>query len=178
LQPRLHFPRPNALFRRPPGLYSEVRSDVFSKANQPYNVANTQAEVIMPAKVKWESDERLAVLMEFEGECTFPEFHEASAQAHNLIRSVSHKVDLIVWHKGTFPPGNLMLHFKAAMKDQPANIGHVVVINPKMKPFLIKLADVFSKVFPAKSPIKVVNTLDDAHAVLVKRPVDTKIPAN
>jgi hypothetical protein len=117
-------------------------------------------------KVSWDTQLDAAVILKSEGICSFAEFYEAVDQAHALIASADYPVDLIVWHEGTFPPGNILFHFSKAMKDQPLNTGLVVVVNSTMKPYLMKLADIVERVLPTKSKTKIAGSIEEAHDIL------------
>ncbi len=129
----------------------------------------------MPFTVGWDQDIESTVLIEFEGLCTFDEFHAAVAEAHSLIRGVGHTVDVIAWHRGMFPPGNLLFHITAVMKDQPPNTGLVVIIAPTLSTYLMKLVAVIEKLFPTKSKTRIVGTIEQARVLLTVGAPDAQV---
>src|SRR5690349_7747028 len=110
--------------------------------------------------VAWDQQADAAVILKSEGICSFADFYAAVDQAHSLIASVDYPVDLIIWHEGTFPPGNMLFHFSKAMQGQPLNTRLVVVVNSVLKPYLTRLANIVERVMPNKSKTKVVGTIE------------------
>jgi hypothetical protein len=126
----------------------------------------------MTITTHWYNEAQSIVLTEFDGKWSWDDFHDAVHEAHELIASVPHTVDLVMFHKVDPPVGNPMMHFHRAMEDQPNNIGQVIIVNPKISPagkkFMSILANVLGKWFPSKRQVLIVDSLDDATTLVIQ----------
>ncbi len=127
----------------------------------------------MSTSINWFSPEHTRLIIQFDDHLEWPEFHTAIRQAHRLITPVSNPVDLIILDKAGLPKGNPLSHFREAFKQQPPNLKLVVVV-PKQDSsataaFLKRLANVLAKVFPMKSDVIFVETIEQAHDLLDRR---------
>jgi hypothetical protein len=120
--------------------------------------------------VRWYSDKKDCVLMEFTQPWSWDHFYEQVHEAHALARSVDYPVDLLVWHHVDLPRGNALLHFHAAFKDQPENIRRVIVIYPDTMAFLLRffqgLVKIIEGVFPTKGKVKIARSFEEAESIL------------
>lgn len=127
----------------------------------------------MSSSADWVSPEHNRLLLQFEGQFDWPEFHTAIQQAHRMIMSVPQPVDLIIVDKAGLPKGNALAHFREAFKQQPPNMGLVVIVPKEDRTattaFMRRLANVLAKVFPTKSELIFVDSLVQAHALLDRR---------
>src|SRR5690242_19932762 len=82
----------------------------------------------MTTTVNWLSEDKTCILIEFDGQVTWHEFHTSISQAHQMIASVQQTVHIIIWDHVGLPPGNPMVHFRSAVQRQPANTGKVIVV--------------------------------------------------
>lgn len=125
----------------------------------------------MAIRVSWDSDAKRYVLAQSDGEWVWEDFYAAFKDMHLLIADVDYPVDLIIHHKVRLPPGNSFTHFKAAMKDQPANTGKIIVVpyeTSTLQAFMKSLIAVFEKLYPTKSKIIMVDTLEEAQALVAQ----------
>jgi hypothetical protein len=103
--------------------------------------------------------------VEFYEPLTWTAFHESIGQAHNLVASVTYPADLIILDKVGLPEGSALSQFRSAFQSQPINTGRVFVISkqtPVMMSFMGQLARVIQKLFPTKSKILFVSSLEQA----------------
>lgn len=70
----------------------------------------------MPVELVWDNDERTILRLHFQGQTTWDEYHEAFAEAIEVIRPCTHRVDLIFQEVSNMPSGNALPHMKLAFK--------------------------------------------------------------
>jgi hypothetical protein len=122
----------------------------------------------MALTVTWEADKR-AVLIMLDTPWTFLDFQKVIAQAHTMIRTVQHPVDLIMWHQVPLPSRDMMIVFRDAFKKQPDNIGRIIVIPNKFTPFTVfmsRLAELFEKLYPGKSKMMLAKSIEEARSLI------------
>ncbi len=116
-------------------------------------------------RVDWDSAAKNYVLAEFRESWEWEDFYDAFRRMHELIVTVDYTVDLIIVHHVALPAGPPAPHFKAAMREQPANAGTAFVVprdTSMSTSILILLASVFQRLYPRKSPIILVRSLEEA----------------
>ncbi len=128
----------------------------------------------MSVSVRWLDDAaKNAVILEFEGEWEWNDFHATIQTSHQMIESVDYGVDLIVHHKANKAERTPMAHFQKAIKHQPDNLRQVILVNPNAHPNFIKflqaLAKVFEKMRLAGTPTKFVSSLEEARLLVEQR---------
>jgi hypothetical protein len=120
----------------------------------------------------WYNNEKTIIITRFETEWIWNDFHKAVREMHEMIRTVPHRVDLIMLHKVDQPLGNPMIHFRKAFENQPDNTGQVVVVNSNLNPvakrFMNALAGIFDRAFPSKSKVYIVDSIDEAEKLIAK----------
>jgi hypothetical protein len=122
----------------------------------------------MPFTVNWYSESKKAVLIELSAPLTWDEFHRSVQQAHSMILSVPHSVDMVVAANTPLPQGNPFTHFGSAFQRQPENAGKVIIATPTnpVLGFLRQIASIMSRVYPSKSKVMFVNSLQEADKLL------------
>jgi hypothetical protein len=127
----------------------------------------------MPINVKWDDDQKNAVLITYLRPWTWKEFDVAIKEMIDLFETVNHKVDIIFdIRKGGFPPPDAMKRFKAAAEIDHPNGGQLVYIAPSMLAQFVKsLVQILDRAFwgfgTFKSPKFVfTKSLEEAHDFL------------
>lgn len=119
----------------------------------------------MPTNSNWYSPDRTCVLITLKDPLTWDDFHRVAQEAHLQIRSVEHKVDLLIETPPELPPGNALGHFRSIFSHQPKNVNRVVIINggtPSGVMFIQQLMEIIAKLFPNKQKVLVVRSIDEA----------------
>jgi hypothetical protein len=85
----------------------------------------------MPTRVLWDNDAKTIILNEAEGHWTWDEYHQGVDQIVAMMRSVTHRVDLITVSlpNATMPKGSVVPHFQRALRLLPENAGQLYVVN-------------------------------------------------
>jgi hypothetical protein len=125
----------------------------------------------MKYNVRWTSEEHHTVLMEFVEDWQWSDFGQATREAHALMDSVTHPVDLIVWHRVRLPPGSPLSAFRSAARAEPPNLRLTAVVVPNFEAFYQALSDIMATFFPDKNKVIIVNSFEDAVAALEARRV-------
>jgi hypothetical protein len=128
----------------------------------------------MSVSVRWLDDHtRTAVLLEFDGDWSWNDFHMVVNVCHEMIRSMPHGVDMVVHHKANKEARNPMVHFQKAMRNQPDNLRQVILINENASPvfirFLQSLAGVMERMRLSKTPTKFAFSLEEARKMVNQR---------
>ena len=101
------------------------------------------------------------------GKWTWDEYHTTLNHIMAMIRSVSHRVDLInVEHPGSsMPPGSPQPHFQRAAKLFPPNMGFNIVVTNSL---LGKAIGALMTRLPGNlmGKVKMVGSLDEAYALI------------
>ena len=88
----------------------------------------------MSAQVTWfDQATQDAVLITFDGDWTWNDFHAAVRKSHEIVATVSHPVDLIVHHAVKQQARAPLAHFEKAMRDAPPNVRSVILIMERMR---------------------------------------------
>jgi|GEM_PF-2270043 hypothetical protein len=124
----------------------------------------------MSIMYQWTDSERVVLLATFDGTWTWADFHTKVREMHAEIAALKHPVQMVLWHRVEYPLGNPLIHFNEAAKMQPANVSRVVVVVPGEKnvvrSFLMSLSSVVRKLYPTKSAVTIVQTLEEAERLL------------
>jgi hypothetical protein len=125
----------------------------------------------MSVAVQWLDEEsRRAVLLEFDGDWNWNDFHAVVQQSHQMIGSMPYPVDLVVHHKANKEARNPMVHFQKAIKNQPKNLRQVILVNENASVvfirFLQSIAHLLEKLRLAGTPTRFVSTLDEARTLV------------
>lgn len=121
----------------------------------------------MPVTVSWADDEHTIVMNQYDGLCTLDEVHQAITAGYNLIHSVPHEVDSIIYYtKGSSVRSNDLLSVTGRLERQrPPNLRQTVVVGSPR--FLKVLFEVVKKTAPRVTEnVTLVNTLDEAWALI------------
>jgi hypothetical protein len=122
----------------------------------------------MRIPVVWENDDKTVVRFDERGSWTWAEFDEAVDRIVALIRSVPHRVNIIVLSPERFPSGFPLVHFQRVVLLLPHNTGKIVLINNS--PFQRRLNNILMTIFPAlKKQVVFVDSVDEAYEVLTER---------
>jgi hypothetical protein len=123
---------------------------------------------LMPFSTSWYSEPKTAVLLELLEPLSWDEFHQGIKEAHLLVASVSHSVDIVVKVNAALPQGNPLTHFGSAFQRQPSNTGRVIIAAPDapILGFFKLLSSITSKVYPSKSKVTFVSSLEEVDKLL------------
>src|SRR5690606_29211901 len=101
---------------------------------------------------------------------TWDAFNAGIRSAHGTIRRVSGRVTIIVNACASLPQGQPMMHFRDAFQDQPDNVERVIIVSDGSHPFLFdfikRIATILQRLYPFKSRLTFVNTLEQAYALV------------
>src|SRR5690349_19498339 len=87
----------------------------------------------MKYAMSWFDASQQVLILQFQDEITWDDFHITIEKAHAQIQTQNHPVDLLLWYKtGRLPRGNPVVQFQSVVKRQPQNTGRIVVINPEL----------------------------------------------
>ena len=128
----------------------------------------------MPVKTEWDSTHPNCMVIELTDPLTWDAFHAGTRSAHSAIRRVSARVTIIVNARASLPQGQAMMHFRDAFQDQPDNVERVIIVSNGSHPFLLdfikRIASILQRVYPFKSRLTFVNTLEQAYALIAAPP--------
>ncbi|MEQ8676916.1 MAG: hypothetical protein RLP44_26220 [Aggregatilineales bacterium] len=120
-------------------------------------------------RLGWLTDEESAVLLELYENSTWQDFDIAVIRAHEMISTKSEAIPLIIKVQEKLPDGNPIMHFSRAARNQPENMGKIIIIVPSMVSFEMRLMSriltVMKKIFPGKRFVTFVATYDEAVAL-------------
>ncbi len=124
----------------------------------------------MPITYQWTDAAKTVLLATFEGTWTWADFHAKVREMHAEIASLKHPVQMVLWHTVEYPLGNPLIHFNEAARSQPANVSRVVVVAPgersALRAFVMSLASVVRRLYPTKSAVTIVQSLEDAERLV------------
>lgn len=125
----------------------------------------------MSVSVRWlDEDTRKSVLLEFDGDWNWNDFHAVVRSSHQMIASMPYPVDLIVHHKENKEARSPMVHFQKAIKNQPKNLRQVILVNENGSVVFIKflqsLAMIMEKLRLAGTPTRFVSNLNEARKLV------------
>lgn len=130
----------------------------------------------MQYTLEWFDDSQQVLLVQFESEIDWSNFHTIVDEAYKLVKATSHPVDLLMWHKtGHLPAGNPMIHFKSVIDRQPANTRRVIVINPDLNSglgrYVAHIARMLMRLMPKAGDVELLGSYEEACARLnLKQP--------
>ncbi|MEM6530864.1 MAG: hypothetical protein AAF653_21385, partial [Chloroflexota bacterium] len=89
--------------------------------------------------VTWHTDFEDVLIMRFEESTDWDVFHRAVNIAHQMIKTKTGTVHLIVKPPPLLPHGNPITAFTIVTRKQPANMGRLVAVVPTMRGWLATL---------------------------------------
>lgn len=124
----------------------------------------------MAVRAEWDSTHPNCMLIELTDPLTWDAFHAGIRGAHDRIRRVSTRATIIVNTRAHLPKGQPMMHFRDAFQDQPDNVERVIIVSNNYDPFLLnfikRVATILQRLYPFKSRLTFVNTLEQAYALV------------
>ena len=85
--------------------------------------------VIVPAVTVWDNADKTVVRAELSGDWTWDERAQSVREAVDMMRSVSHQVDLIAIHHNNRIPSGAMLQGRRLLNAMPDNWGFMVIVS-------------------------------------------------
>lgn len=83
----------------------------------------------MSVQIVWDNNEKTIIRFIFEGKWTWEEFYPTHYKAIDMVKSVTHRVNVIVdMRKGVSTPANVLMHIKNISDKQPPNVGLSVIV--------------------------------------------------
>ena len=84
----------------------------------------------MPVTPKWKDDRKTTIVITYQSQWTWDEFHDAVGATNTLMDSVDYPVVLIhdTSHGGMLPPGNVVAHGQSAITNFSNNLALIVVV--------------------------------------------------
>jgi hypothetical protein len=120
--------------------------------------------------MRWEGDD--TIIADFNQAWTWEDFYATVRQMHAEITLKAHTVHMVIVHGAPFPAGNPLRNFQAAIKDQPRNVGQVIVVPHEIaspfQSFMLALVSVVEKINPTKGKIRMVRSLDEARQLIAR----------
>ena len=132
----------------------------------------------MAFEVYWDSREYGRLVLEFSSTVTWEDFSAAAQQAHAVALAARQSITLVIWAKTPFPDGLALWHFGVAFRAQPPNIQQTIIIPEKTGPVLTfakSLAGIIWQVYPAKSPIRFADSMEEARMLSTTSAVVTNL---
>ena len=124
-------------------------------------------------EIAWDSEAKNYIIVNFKEDWTWEQFHAAVRQMHEMVRSVNYTVDMVMWHQAKFPQGNLLSNFRSAVRDQPKNTGQIIIVplitRSPIISFMKTLANALEQIYPERSKILMVDSMDEAKLILIRR---------
>lgn len=120
----------------------------------------------MPIQLYWEDTEKTIVRYDFQGAWAWDDLYAVYYQAIEMETSVPHRVDIILdMRSGSRIPANALLHIKNLSEKQPPNVGLSIFVTSNA--FVTSMYNMAIKVHRKIAfYFRLVNTLDDAHAMI------------
>lgn len=123
----------------------------------------------MKVNVAWQNDDKKAIVYyTFQQGWGWQDVYEALDQAGDMIRTVSHRVDVIMdFREANVLPQSALSQIKRAYNNpKPENIGLTVLVTPNS--FLNMLVSMAKKIWGENTrwELEFVKTLDDAYAII------------
>jgi len=86
----------------------------------------------MSIKIKWDQTDSSIINCTIEGEWTWEEYHAAMTKVAQMVRKVSHRVDLVMdmTDAGPLPMSAASLHIKSSLERMPNHFGVSVLVAP------------------------------------------------
>lgn len=104
---------------------------------------------------------------------TWHDFDVAVSKAHEMIAAKSLPTSLVIKVHEKLPDGNPMMHFSRAARNQPENMGKIIIIAPSMVSFemrlMTRIIKIMKKIFPGKQFVEFVASYDEAVALVTQK---------
>lgn len=124
----------------------------------------------MSTIIRWLSPDNTSLIIEFAENNSWAEFRRSVQHAHHMIEIIPHQVTLIIWDRAGIPAGNPLQHFQQVFREQPKNVGSVIIIPTLVGvgtlAFMKRLTEVTDRIFPSKSRIKFARTFEEAQSMV------------
>ncbi len=122
--------------------------------------------------VNWLTNDEHAVLLTLQETSTWQDFDVAVNKAHELIAAKSISIPLVIKVQEKLPDGNPMMHFSRAARNQPKNMGKIIIIAPSMVSFemrlMTRIIKIMKTIFPGKQFVTFVATYEEAVALVTQ----------
>jgi len=122
----------------------------------------------MGIRTSWDNENKTILRIEYEGSWTWEDFHKAHDEGNELIKSVSHRVAVIIdVSKSRLIPSGALSRGKHVTENKPANQGMTAVVGANG--FIQGLYDLFRKVYRKDFNLIYVSSLEEARARLLEQ---------
>jgi len=122
----------------------------------------------MGIRTSWDSEAKTTLRIVYEGSWTWEDFHKAHEEGNNLIKSVSHRVDVIIdISNSRLMPSGALSRGKHITDAKPANQGMTAVVGANC--FIQSLYDLFRKVYRKDFNLFYAPSLEEARARLLEQ---------
>lgn len=119
----------------------------------------------MGVNVDWDNPERTIVRHRFEGRWTIEDLRLSAVRAWELMREVSHQVDVILdLTNGHLLPSGVMAQSNRILNNRPDNAGIIVLVG--VNNLIRQIARVFEKTYGVLHPgfrLHFADTVEDGH---------------
>jgi hypothetical protein len=123
----------------------------------------------------WVDSEKTIARYELVGRWTWDEMTVAIKEMYAMLDSVPHEVDIIIdlTRSPSEPPRGMLAHLRTGTMEARSNWSSGVFVG--VSPFVRVLINTFRRVEPNLAKrYAVANTVDEAHAIILKRRADTE----
>lgn len=120
----------------------------------------------MPISVEWENADQTILRWTLSGAWTWDEYRQAQAVSHSLMRSVSHKVDIVAdMRDAPTLPRDAFNSFRRYEVDLPPNRDRIVLVTNSV--FVRSMAAAFNQVFRSQHvKFDLADSIEEAHILL------------
>ena len=120
----------------------------------------------MPIHVSWGNDQKTYTVFTFEGKWTWEEYHQAIAEAFQLVKDCSYTVNILIDMSSCHLfPQNLLSHVGSSMKQAPKHFDLAVIVTSSR--FVELLASTIDRLYGQRDThLRVAKNLEDGHRLL------------
>lgn len=122
--------------------------------------------------VNWLTDDEQAVMLTLQEKSTWQDFDKGVREAHEMIVAKTIVTSLVIKVQDKLPDGNPIMHFSRAARNQPENIGKIIIIVPSMisleMRLMTRILKIMKKIFPGKQFVSFVGSYEEAVAMVAQ----------
>lgn len=118
----------------------------------------------------WADDTKTIIKVRIYGSVSWDQYHEVCETVFEMMRSVKHRVDVILLPEVDVPPGNPLAHFKRASQRllSAGNLGCCISIVPLSIPLARVFNGLISRAYGINSKFQYVLTLKEAEDMIAE----------
>lgn len=123
----------------------------------------------MPIQVNWDGDSHTTLLLHFDPEWSWDDFHSMVLRMADLARQVEHPVDLIFDLSVSRSVGSeAVVHIRRWIALWPPNTGHIAAISRQL--MVTAVISILTRTTPAcRGNVSMADSLDEARRILAER---------